>query len=1013
MLTLRSISQSRLKSTQIHPHSLSNNTSLSSLSSAKLSSSIHPSNLSFRSNYSSHFARLSLNNGKKSERNERTRDSNSNAFLYHSHSSILSEESQFGNQIRKFSLTKNQRKEEKSQEKEGEGSIRKRILVASSGFPLLPKTQLKLTINESTFRRIENQKAFHESNPSPSTQSPKFVKVAVFLKKEKKGTKVSSLYNIGCEAKCTDFKKNDNGDYIVTLVGERRIEMIDENTSEEIESTSDILIRTIETLPYESDRIEIKALHHQAVSTVKDLQSSRQFVTGVNYDKSSDPGETADSIAALASSDPDKTQEILETLNVSERLRKVLYMIKMEGSLAQMDNTLGKKVDDDVKKSNREYYLKQQMKLIKKELGIEEDRAALTNKFKDRLASLNVPKAVMDVIDEELIKLKAEGSHNSELSIVKTYLDWLTSIPWGIYSKENLEITNAEKILNEDHYGMKDVKERILEFMAVGKLRAGVQGKILCFVGPPGVGKTSIGKSIARALNREFYRFSVGGLDDVSEIKGHRRTYIGSMPGKIVQALKQTKTSNPVIMLDEIDKLSGGRGSHPASALLEVLDPEQNHSFVDYYLDVPLDVSKVLFVVTANTTDTIPSPLLDRMEIVRLSGYVLEEKREIAKKYLIPKLLKEVGLPLNQVKLSDKALDSLITNWCRESGVRNLQKKLEKILRKIAFDVVEKESILIQEPLETLDVAIKKPKNRKKKKIETKEKEEVKEAQVVEEKKEAKKDEAKINNRLKEDIVVEESSLVDYVGRQPYDSDRYYDENPVGVVTGLAWTGSGGSTLYIETIVNRSSNKPGIKITGNLGDVLQESAQIALTYAKTFFGSIQPTNPFFETASFHLHSPRGATPKEGPSAGVSIVSSLISLALGRPLRKDVGMTGEITLTGKVLPIGGVKEKTIAAKRSGIKTVIFPKANQKDWNELEDYIKKDMNVTFADYYKDVFDVAFESAESGSKTSTTTIKETSATEDKPKSKKRKEKKKELPNPNAIIDDTPSKEKPVQLN
>lgn len=447
--------------------------------------------------------------------------------------------------------------------------------------------------------------------------------------------------------------------------------------------------------------------------------------------------------------------------------------------------------------------------------------------------------------------------------MTRNYLDWLTSLPWGVTSVENLEIDDAIKILDDDHYGMEDIKKRILEFIAVSQLKGSTQGKILCFHGPPGVGKTSIARSIARALNREYFRFSVGGMTDVAEIKGHRRTYVGAMPGKVIQCLKKTKTENPLILIDEVDKVGKGYQGDPSSALLELLDPEQNANFLDHYLDVPVDLSKVLFICTANVLDTIPEPLRDRMEMIEMSGYVAEEKLAISKQYLIPQAMKDSGLKAENIEITDGSLISLIKSYCRESGVRNLQKQIEKIVRKVAFKVVRKET---------------------------------------------------------EHLVVTEENLAELVGKPIFTTDRMYDVTPPGVVMGLAWTSMGGSTLYIETAKrkhpdesDKKSRDGSIELTGHLGQVMKESAVISMTVARNFIKIVDPTNNFLETSHVHLHVPEGATPKDGPSAGVTIVSALLSLALGKPIKPNVAMTGEISLMGKVLPVGGIKEKTIAVR----------------------------------------------------------------------------------------------------
>jgi ATP-dependent Lon protease len=498
---------------------------------------------------------------------------------------------------------------------------------------------------------------------------------------------------------------------------------------------------------------------------------------------------------------------------------------------------------------------------------------------------------------------------SAEYAVCRNYLDWLTIVPWGIYSggdgEDGLDLKFAKKVLEEDHYGLNDINERILEFIAVGKLTGGVKGSIICLVGPPGVGKTSIGKSIARALKRQFYRFSVGGMRDEAEIKGHRRTYIGAMPGKMIQALKFTQQMNPVIMLDEVDKMTSSYQGDPASALLEVLDPEQNKDFLDHYLDVRCDLSNVLFIVTANVLDTIPEPLKDRMDILRLSGYIQEEKVKIAQKYLIPRNRKNMGLKPTNLEFTTGAIAQIINGYAREAGVRSLENYVKKIMRKVAVLVVK---------------GLDKPEEEFKK------------------------------------VTVSEETLGKYLGKPIFTTDRFYERTPAGVCMGLAWTSMGGATLYIEA-TKVAAEKTDMKLTGQAGDVMKESSQIAWTYLHSMVERYAPGIPFFEKSQVHVHIPEGATPKDGPSAGITMVTSMLSLLRNEPVLTDLGMTGELTLMGKVLPIGGVKEKIIAAKRSGAKVLIFPKENQRDYDELPPYVRKGIKVHFVRHYDEVFDVAF--------------------------------------------------------
>jgi Lon-like ATP-dependent protease len=669
----------------------------------------------------------------------------------------------------------------------------------------------------------------------------------------------------------------------------------------EFTNTAEIKAMTNEVIKTIRDIIAMNPLYKESISLL--LQGGQRVVDNPVY--------LSDLGAALTNADAKDQQEVLEELNISNRLMLTLKLLKKELEMSKLQQKISKDVEDKIKSQHRKYMLQEQMKSIKRELGIEkDDKEAIGEKFRERIKGLTVPKQVQEVIDEELQKLSFLDQHSAEFNVSRNYLDWLTNLPWGKTTQECLELSQAKLILNEDHYGMDDVKKRILEFIAVSNLKGTTQGKILCFVGPPGVGKTSIAKSIARALHREYFRFSVGGMSDVAEIKGHRRTYIGAMPGKIIQCLKKTKTENPLVLIDEIDKLGrGGFQGDPSSALLELLDPEQNFNFLDHYLDVPVDLSKVLFVCTANVIDTIPDPLRDRMEIIELSGYVAEEKLAIAKQYLIPQCMKQTGVIAEKLNITDEALNKLIKYYCRESGVRNLQKQVEKIFRKVAFKLVENAQ---SDP------------------------------QLV--------------------INIGEENLDEFVGKPIFTSDRLYDVTPPGVVTGLAWTNMGGSILFIETVLAKpidltpeSKEKGAIKITGNLGNVMKESIEIAYTYAKAYMVENNAENLFLQRADIHLHVPEGATPKDGPSAGCTIVSALVSLAMNKPLIQNVAMTGEVSLTGKVLPVGGIKEKVIAAKRSGITRIILPFENQKDYNELQDFIKEGLTVHFAKVYDDVFKI----------------------------------------------------------
>ena len=667
-------------------------------------------------------------------------------------------------------------------------------------------------------------------------------------------------------------------------------------------------------ISYHDDKITqqqskiIKAYSISIITTIKDLLKlnplfKEELQIFLGHSDFTEPGKLADFAVALTTAGRGELQDILGTFDVQDRIDKTLVLLKKELDLSKLQSSINQKIEATISKTQREFFLREQLKTIKKELGLEkDDKTCDIEKFQERLKDKDVPEEVQKIIDEEIEKLGVLEVQSAEYSVSRNYLDWLTIVPWGLFSEENHDLKHAEKVLEEDHYGLKDIKERILEFVGVGNLTGGVKGGIICFVGPPGVGKTSIGKSIARALNREFFRFSVGGMRDEAEIKGHRRTYIGAMPGKMIQALKNTQAMNPVIMLDEVDKMGMSYQGDPASALLEVLDPEQNKDFLDHYLDVRADLSNVLFIVTANVLDTIPGPLKDRMDILRLSGYIKEEKLQIAKKYLIPRNRKNSGLKARQVKFTTGAIQGIIEGYAREAGVRGLENNIKKILRKVAVEIVKSEK--------------KKPKS----------------------------------------VTISETTLEKYLGKPIFTTDRYYEKTPLGVCTGLAWTALGGATLYVEA-VEVEAEKTQMKLTGQAGDVMKESAQIAWSYVSSEVPRLSAKHKFFEKKEVHLHIPEGATPKDGPSAGITMATALLSLLMQQPVAKDLGMTGELTLTGKVLPIGGLKEKLIAAKRSKLKALIFPKDNKRDYDELPAYLKKGIQVHFVDTYDDVFKVAF--------------------------------------------------------
>lgn len=618
----------------------------------------------------------------------------------------------------------------------------------------------------------------------------------------------------------------------------------------------------------------------------------------------SSPGALADLVAFALSLDITEAQDFLETLRVKKRFAKLLVYLKREKDVADIQKKITDEVNDKVNKYQREYFLREQLKVIRTELGMEEDdKTRDINKLKEALASCNMPEMAFKAAKEELERLEVIPDSSPEYNVARTYLSWMTELPWSKTTEDNIEITKAEKILQKDHYGLEKAKERILEFLAVRKLRPAYDGTILCLAGPPGVGKTSLGKSIARALGREFYRFSLGGMRDEAEIKGHRRTYVGAMPGRIIQALKRVAVNNPVIMLDEIDKLGASYQGDPASALLEVLDPEQNHTFIDNYLDVPFNLSKVLFIATANYIADIPEPLLDRMEIIELSGYTIEEKLSIAKQWVIPKLIEKHGLDKNHFQLSGPVLKRLIGDYAREPGVRVMEQTMAKLCRRAALE--------------------------------------------------------KVRTKTRKKFAPTEADLEKYLGGAHYKTEQAGKDHRPGVVTGLAWTAYGGDILTIETL--ELAGKGGFKLTGQLGDVMNESATLAYSYVKQILQTQMPKKSnkeedYLATHEVHLHLPAGATPKDGPSAGITMALALYGLATKKRVRSLLAMTGELSLTGRVLPVGGIKEKVLAAKRAGIKEIILPKDNEKDLKEVPQRHRKGLKFHPVESFDEVLKVA---------------------------------------------------------
>ncbi len=610
-----------------------------------------------------------------------------------------------------------------------------------------------------------------------------------------------------------------------------------------------------------------------------------------------DPGRLADLAASNIGLKSEQAQEILEIVDPIKRLKHVRDVLNREIELLIVQQKIQSDARGEIDKTQREYFLREQLKAIQKELGDIDERAEEIREFRNKIEDAKMPEKVLKEAEKQLKRIEKMHPDSAEAGTIRTYLDWLVEIPWSKSTKDNLDIKSAKKVLNEDHYDLEKVKERILEYLSVRKLKEKMKGPILCFVGPPGVGKTSLGRSIARALGREFIRMSLGGVKDEAEIRGHRRTYVGALPGRIIQGIKQAGTNNPIFMLDEIDKIGMDFRGDPSSALLEVLDPEQNFSFTDHYLSVPFDLTNVMFITTGNLTDTIPNPLKDRMEIIYLSGYTSEEKLGIAKKFLLPKQLEEHGLNSKVMTITDSALMVLISQYTREAGVRNLERELANICRKVAKRIAEGKE--------------------KKFKIISK-------------------------------------NIQQFLGVPKFLPEEEIQKDEVGVSTGLAWTEAGGDIMYIEATTMKG--KGNLTLTGQLGDVMRESAQAALSYVRSRAKDLGIKEDVFSKTDIHIHVPAGAIPKDGPSAGITIATAISSVFTGKPVDKNIAMTGEVTLRGRVLPIGGLKEKTLAAKRMGIKKVIIPKRNKKDLEDIPRYIKNDMEFIFAEKMDQVLNVA---------------------------------------------------------
>ncbi len=664
----------------------------------------------------------------------------------------------------------------------------------------------------------------------------------------------------------------------VTVIEEKE-EEIDVETEALMRSVKSVFARIVDRAPYLSDEAKI---------VVENITS---------------PGKLADFIASQVNLKTEEKQQILAAINVKERLQKLIPLLVKEENILKIGEKIREEVKEEIDKTQREYFLREQLKAIKKELGELDEKEAEIEELRKKIKEAKMPKEAEEEALRQLARLEKVPIAAAEYTVIRTYLDWLINLPWSVETEDNLDVERARKILDEDHYDLEDVKERILEFLAVRKLRKDTKGPILCFIGPPGVGKTSLGMSIARALGRKFIRISLGGVRDEAEIRGHRRTYVGALPGRIIQGIRRAGTKNPVFMLDEIDKIGADFRGDPSAALLEVLDPEQNHSFSDHYLEVPFDLSKVLFIATGNRVDTIPPALRDRMEIIEIPGYILEDKLRIAENYLIPRQIKENGLTPEVVKFTRSAIEKIITDYTREAGVRNLEREIAACLRKVAKEIAS-------------------------------------------------------GKEMK--VVITPDKVEEFLGPPRYYSEVAARQGEVGVATGLSWTPFGGDIIFIETA--KMKGKEELILTGHLGDIMRESAHAALTYVRANAQKFGIKPEAFDKCTVHVHVPEGAIPKDGPSAGVAIATALVSLFTQKPVNPKVAMTGEITLTGKVLPVGGIREKVTAAKRAGIETVILPKWNKKDLDKVPEHIKEGLKFEFVDKIEDVVRIAIGDATS---------------------------------------------------
>lgn len=707
---------------------------------------------------------------------------------------------------------------------------------------------------------------------------------------------IGDIYNIGTICKVKQIIKLPNDVIRVLVEGLDRGEIKELDSSEEYLKVSVERIEEPSNEEYENIEAYINSLRKSFSKYIKASGNIRNNVISI-FDTIENYSELVDVVASYVIVDEDKKQEILQEINCINRIEKLLVILENEIDIINVEKKIGRKLKESVDKSQREYYIREQIRVLQEEIGEDDEDKKEISKYEERIKKAKLPKHVREKAESELSRLKSASGQGSESNVIRSYLDWILDIPWSKSTKDAFDVKEAEKILDNEHYGLEEVKERIVEYLAVKQYTNSLKGPILCLVGPPGVGKTSIAKSIANATNRKYTRMSLGGVRDEAEIRGHRKTYVGAIPGRLAYALKEAKVNNPLILLDEIDKLGSDNRGNVADALLEVLDSEQNNTFRDHYLELDMDLSKVLFITTANSLDTIPLPLLDRMEIIEVSGYTYEEKYHIAKDYLIPKLLKDHKLTKDQFKISESAIKEIINSYTREAGVRSLERVLGKLIRKSLTEMIKND---------------------------------------------------------KKSISISSNRIEKYLGNKIYSFDIKEKEDRVGVVKGMAWTAAGGDTLPVESVTMKGTGK--LVLTGQLGYVMQESAKIAFGFVRANAVKYGIDEEFYKNTDIHIHFPEGSIKKDGPSAGVTIITSIISALTNKKVRSNVAMTGEVTLTGRVLAIGGLKEKSIAAYRAGIDTIIIPKENEKDTIKIPNTVKNKLNIITVDHVNEVLNKA---------------------------------------------------------